>query len=130
MMFQDDSDEASPADVGKFIPESELQAWFEGMKTKYPQVYQPDEKLYGCFDSMHPIDQKLMSYFDEDPNKKMTCQVKGLKWTKDTIMYQNKCPMYVISINGELSFIPFTSAHETSGWWKGWDVPPPAGWYD
>ena len=120
----------TPSDAGRFISPEELQEWFDGMKQKYPQVYQADDTLYGPFDSIHSMGQKLMTYFDEDATKPMKCEVRGLKFTNDMMMYKNKCPMYVIRMGGALSYIPFTSAHEKSGWWKGWDVPPPSGWYD
>ena len=37
----------TPADIGKFIPESELLEWHESMKQRYPQVFPADDKLYG-----------------------------------------------------------------------------------
>lgn len=126
----DDDDSPTAADEGRFIPETELQEWFDGMKQKYPQIYLPDETLYGIFDSSHTMGQKLMTYFDEDPTKPMKCEIRGLKWTPDISMYKNKCPMYVVRMGGELSYIPFTSAHEATGWWRGWDTSPPEGWYD
>lgn len=33
------------------------------------QVFLPDDKLFGEYNEQHPMGQKLMTYFDDDPQK-------------------------------------------------------------
>ena len=129
----DDDQDPTSADEGKFIPISELQEWFDEMKKKWPQVYLPSDTLFGIYTEQHGLGQKLMTYFDEDPNKPMRCEVLGSKWVHEH-MYPGMTPMnafgkesmYVVRINGEISQIAWSSAHEESGWKRGWNVPPPS----
>ncbi|GFH56310.1 hypothetical protein CTEN210_12786 [Chaetoceros tenuissimus] len=62
-------------------------------------------------------------FFDDDPSKPMKCEVKGSKWNKEMYMGlpDNRKPYYVVLINGEISQIPFTDAHDEGGWQVGWD---------
>jgi hypothetical protein len=128
-MFE--NDDPTAADEGKFISEAELEAWTQSMQIAYPEVFTADQTLYGPYNEQHSFGEKLMTYFDKDPNKPMKCEVRGSRMINDDQGRGiTKCPMYVILINGELSQIPWTSAHEESGWWRGWDVPPPTStWY-
>ena len=125
-MFMQDDDEPTPADEGKFIPLSELEAWFQSMQKAYPEVFTQDDTIFGTYKEQHSMGQKLMSYFDGNPSKPMKCEVRGSRMVKEEQGRGiDKVPMYVVLINGELTQIPWTSAHEESGWWRGWDVPPP-----
>jgi hypothetical protein len=130
-MFMFENDDPTAADEGRFISEAEIEAWIYSMQIAYPEVFTADQTLYGTYADQHAFGQKLMTYFDEDPNKPMKCEVRGSRMVNDNQGRGiNKCPMYVVLMNGELSQIPWTSAHEEGGWWRGWDVPPPTStWY-
>lgn len=107
-----------------FIPESELEEWFNESKKMYPQIFTADEKLYGPYSGQHALGQKLKTFFDDDPNKPMICEVRGSRWEYEKFLYPGmkpinalgKEPMYLVRINGENSQIPWTSAHEEGGW--------------
>jgi hypothetical protein len=111
-MFSDPN-EASEKDVGRFIPISQLQEWHKEMQKKYPQIFLPDDPLFGTQDRQHAFGTKLKTFFDDDPNKPMECEVVGSRWTME---FGTKDPIYVVVIGGELSQIAFTSAHEEGGW--------------
>ncbi|KAG7346023.1 hypothetical protein IV203_005091 [Nitzschia inconspicua] len=130
-MYMFENDDPTPADEGKFLSEAELAAWFQSMQRAYPEVFKADETLYGVFNEQHSFGQKLMTYFDDDPSKPMKCEVLGSRMVKDEQGRGiTQSPRYVIRMNGELSQIPWTSAHEEGGWWRGWDVPPPtSSWF-
>jgi len=134
-MFMDDDDQdPTPADEGKFIPNSELLQWFKEMQKKHPkhpQIYLPIDTLFGTYTEQHGLGQKLMTYFDDDPNKPMKCEVLGSKWNHERtypgmipMNAFSKEPLYVIKMGGQISQIVWTSAHEEAGWKRGWDVPP------
>jgi hypothetical protein len=132
-MFGYDDDEPKPSDEGKFLLETELQAWFNLMQQAYPEVYKADQTLFGpTYQEQHGLGQKLMTYFDEDPNKPIKCEVRGSRMVKERLGRGiTQSPMYIVKMgSGELSQIPWTSAHEEGGWWRGWDTPPPTStWY-
>lgn len=53
----------------------------------------------------------------------MECEVRGSRWQHEKVYpgmrpmnAMGKEPQYVIRINGELSQIAWTSAHEDAGW--------------
>lgn len=116
-----EDDEARPQDVGKFIPQSDLVGWWTEMQRKYPQVFLPSDP---CPDQQHAAGTKLMSYFDDDPNKPIRIQVVGSKFRNE--FGTGRYAFYVVKYpNGELAFVHLTAAHEEDGWKVGWDVPPP-----
>ena len=122
-MYQDDDSIDERLVEGEFIEESELEEWFNESKKKYPQIFTADETLYGPYTGQHAFGQKLKAFFDDDPNKPMLCEVRGSYWQHENLYpgmkpmnALGKEPMYVIIINGELSQIPWTSAHEEGGW--------------
>mmetsp|Transcript_20723 Transcript_20723/g.30609 ORF Transcript_20723/g.30609 Transcript_20723/m.30609 type:complete len:690 (-) Transcript_20723:108-2177(-) len=108
-------------DDGIFIPESELLAWHKKMQGIHPRVFTPEDKLFGEDHGQHHYGTQLATCFDDDPNKPMHCEVKGSKWESQSPMFKyvdNREPMYVVLIGGEISQIHLTSAHEEGGWNK------------
>ena len=122
-MFGEEQGDPTPSDIGKFLSESELLAWHKNMQQKYPQVFTKDDKLFGDIGGQHPMNTKLMTYFDEDPKKPMRIEVLGSRWKIEF----DTSPVYVVRFKDqtELTQIELTSAHEEGGWQVGWDVPPP-----
>ena len=53
--------------VGKFVPEHLLLDWYRKMQIKMPQVFTPDDKMFGKHGRQHPYGTKLMTFFDDDP---------------------------------------------------------------
>ena len=64
----DNDEEATVADVGKFIPVAELATWFKVMQKAFPEVFKAEETLFGTCKDRHPMGQELMCYFDGDPS--------------------------------------------------------------
>lgn len=110
------------ADEGKFLEDEELHAWHRSMQAKYPQVFTADDKLFGDASggTQHGMGTKLMTWFDDDPNKPMRVEVRGSRWK---IEYGDRSPVYVVKFKdqSELTQIELTSAHEDGGWKVGWD---------
>ena len=123
-MFGDMNDsDPTPSDEGKFIPEAELQEWFKASQKKYPEIFLPGDTLYGPYSGQHAMGQTLLTYFDDDPDKPMKCEVRGSRWQYERTFpgmsstnALGKEPMYVVSMGGELTQIHWTSAHEEGGW--------------
>jgi len=111
-----ESNEPTEANVGRFIPKIQLLQWHKQMQQRYPQVYPPDDQLFGTVGAnFHTFGTTLKTFFDNDPNKPMECEVVGSRWN---IEFDSKEPMYVILMknDNELSQIALTSAHEEGGW--------------
>jgi hypothetical protein len=119
-MDDDEQPDPTQEDDGKFIPEHLLLDWYRKMQQKYPQVFTPEESLFGPSDEgQHPYGTKLLAYFDDDPNKPIRCEVRGSRWKLESEfagMADNREPVYVVYLDGEYSQIPLTSAHEEGGW--------------
>lgn len=114
-MFSD-RNEPTEANIGRFIPKSQLLQWHKEMKQTYPQVYPPDDHLFGTEGGhQHSMGTTLKTFFDDDPNRPMKCEIVGSRWN---VEFDMKEPMYVIFMENEneLSQIALTSAHEEGGW--------------
>ena len=102
-------------DVGRFISKSQLIHWHRKMQQRFPQIFTPDDKLFGTQGRPHELGTKLMTFFDDDPNKPMNCEVVG---SRQKIESGEREPVYeyVVLIGNELSQTALTSAHEEGGW--------------
>ena len=112
-MWAEESDEPTEANVGRFIPTSQLVHWHNTMKLKFPDIYTADNKLFGNQKRMHGLGTKLKTFFDDDPDKPMNCEVVGSRWQ---VEFGDRQPMYVVLMGHELTQIAFTGAHEEGGW--------------
>jgi len=124
-MWMPDQPDPTEDDEGIFLSEAQLFDWHSKMQGRFPQVYAPDDNLFGEDPGQHPYGTKLMTYFDDDVNKPMRCEVMGSRWKIESEyagMPDNREPVYIVLINGELSQIALTSAHEEGGWKVGWDT--------
>ena len=117
--YSSDPDEATPKMVGKFIAQTKLEAWWAMMQQYCPQVFPEDDPC----PTQHSQGTRLMTYFDNDPEKPMRVEVLGSNIFQDIPKSE---PRYIIRFKDgeELSCIPLTSAHKEGGWQVGWDVPP------
>ena len=115
--FEEDG-EPTQADVGRFIPQGKLEQWWKEMAKKYPQVWGNDP----C-PKQHAAGTKLVSYFDDDPNKPQRVEVMGSKF--DHEFPSGQYAFYVVRFKDstELSKVHLTAAHEED-WKVGWDAPP------
>eukprot|EP00580_Thalassiosira_gravida_P000088 CAMPEP_0201614700 /NCGR_PEP_ID=MMETSP0492-20130828/29393_1 /ASSEMBLY_ACC=CAM_ASM_000837 /TAXON_ID=420259 /ORGANISM="Thalassiosira gravida, Strain GMp14c1" /LENGTH=98 /DNA_ID=CAMNT_0048082079 /DNA_START=88 /DNA_END=381 /DNA_ORIENTATION=+ len=98
------------------------------MKVKMPQVFPPDDKVFGNDTTQHPYGTKLLTHFDDDKNKPMHAIVLGSRWKKDDFgsfpgmsspFVDGLEPMYTIFMHGELTQIGLMDAHmeeEGIGW--------------
>jgi len=62
------------------------------MQQLLPQIFTPDDKLFGTQGRQHELGTKLKTFFDDDPNKPMHCEVAGSRWK---IEYGEREPVYV-----------------------------------
>ncbi len=120
-MYEEADAAVTEADVGKFIPQKEIEKWWKQQQKKFPNIFTAEEVC----PQQHKAGTKLMSYIDDDPNRPMRVEVLGSRWRKDPFM--GKQPMYIMrDTGGEFQMTEVTSAHEEEiGWQVGWDLPPP-----
>ncbi len=115
--FEMDNDDPTPEDIGIFIPQEELQAWWADMQRKYPQIFPASDP---CPDRQWPKDTKVRNYFDGDRSKEMNAIILGSTMTKEPLSPSGEVyPKYVVRFppnSSELSYIHLTEAHEEDGW--------------
>jgi len=104
----EERDLPTTADIGRFIPESELLEWHANLVKK--NVVPKDDNLFGPYQTQHSEGSELVAYFNADQNKPLRCEIKGSKWR--TGFAGGKQPVYVVSRNGDLAEILWISAHE------------------
>ena len=110
-----EDDDPTPADIGRFIPQSELQAWWTQMQRRYPQIFPASDH---CPSRQWPKDTKIRTYFDGDRSQEMNAIILGSKMTVGPLS-QLREPKYVVRCppsSSELSYIQLTDAHEEDGW--------------
>lgn len=110
-----EDDDPTDYDIGKFIPQSELKAWWKRMQRTHPQVFLASDP---CPNQL-PKNTKLRAYFDGDRSKEMNAIVLGSKMKDESFPPGSKYPMYVVRCppsSHELSYIHLTAAHEEDGW--------------
>ena len=119
----DKSNRPTASDIGSFIPESELIAWLEMQKQRFPELFLEEDNIFGEQGHQHRQGTKIMAYLHDDPSKPMRFEIVGSRWVLEM---GGKFPNYVVrgERDSELSQIALTSAHEEGGWQMGWDVPP------
>jgi hypothetical protein len=106
---------AHPHDVGVFITQPELAQWWAEMQKKYPASFLKADKC----PLQHPYDQKLISFYDNDPTKPIRVEIVGSKFRVEE--GTGKFAFYVIRYKdiGEIDFIHLTVCHEED-WKLGW----------
>ena len=114
---EEDNDDPTPEDIGRFIPQAELQAWWTYMQRRYPQVFPASDP---CPNRQWPKDTKIRNYFDGDRSKEMNAVILGSKMTIEPFSPSGEeYPMYVVRCppsSSELSYIHLTDVHEEDGW--------------
>ena len=65
--YEEEQGDPTAADDGVFLSDEELFAWHRSMQVKYPQIFTPDDKLFGDVGRQHLHGTKLMTWFDDDP---------------------------------------------------------------
>jgi hypothetical protein len=81
MMYEMENNPRDPhfEDVGQFMDTEELEDWWKDMTQRYPQVFKPDDVPF----LQHTFGTKLMSYFDNDPNKPIRLRILGSRMIPD-----------------------------------------------
>jgi len=109
------SQEDSPneGDIGEFIPQRDLEAWWAEMQRKHPEVFQKDD---ACPRQVSE-GTAIRAYFDGNRNKEMNAVVVGSMFQNES--YGDKYAMYVVRqppTSPFLSFIHLTEVGEEDGW--------------
>ena len=111
-----DNDDPTPADIGRFIPQSELHAWWAYMQRNYPQVFPASDP---CPSRQWPKDTKIRNYFDGDRSKEMNAIILGSKMVVEPYSPSGeKYPAYVVRCppsSRELSYIHLTDVTKKMG---------------
>ncbi|KAL7491315.1 hypothetical protein ACHAWT_002009 [Skeletonema menzelii] len=114
---EEDNDDPTPEDIGRFIPQAELQTWWAYMQRRYPQVFPASDP---CPNRQWPKDTKIRTYFDGDRSKELNAIILGSKMKVEPFSPSGEqYPMYVVRCppsSNELSYIHLTEAHEEDGW--------------
>ena len=117
MGFEVDNDDPTPDDIGRFIPQPELQAWWAYMQRRYPHVFPASDP---CPSRQWPKDTKIRNYFDGDRSKEMNAIILGSKMTAEPYSPSGEeYPAYVVRCppsSSDLSYIHLTDVHEEDGW--------------
>jgi hypothetical protein len=111
-----EDDDPTPADIGRFIPQSELQAWWTLMQQRYPQIFPASDP---CPSRQWPQGTRIRTYFDGDRGREMNAIILGSKMTVEPLSHGDTYPKYVVRCppsSSELSYIHLTEAHEEDGW--------------
>ena len=112
-----DNDDPTPADIGRFLPQSELQVWWTYMQRRYPQVFPASDP---CPSRQWPKDTKIRNYFDGDRSKETNAIILGSKMIIEPYSPSGeKYPAYVVRCppsSRELSYIRLDDVHEEDGW--------------
>jgi len=112
-----DDDDPTPADIGRFIPQSELKAWWAYMQRRYPHVFPASDP---CPSRQCSKDTRIRNYFDGDRSKEMNAIILGSKMVVEPYSPSGeKYPAYVVRCppsSRELTYIHLTDVHEEDGW--------------
>ena len=82
-MFMHQDEDPTPADEGKYISDAELEEWFKAMQANVSQGVSSRRKTVWRIRGAASMGQKLMTYFDDDPQKPMKCEVRGSRWVAE-----------------------------------------------
>lgn len=107
-----EDDGPNEGDIGEFIPQSDLEAWWSDMQRKHPAVFEKDDV---CPQQINE-GTRIRAYFDGDRNREMQAVVVGSKFQNE---YGGKYAMYLVRqppTSPYLSFIHLTEVGEEDGW--------------
>jgi hypothetical protein len=101
-----------PSDVGQFIPQADLEAWWREMQCKHPRAFTADDP---CIRHQHAMGTKLQSH-DDPQQQPMRVQVYGSKIMRDDM--DSWFAFYIVKFEGDaaLQKLHLTTAHEEDGW--------------